>query len=203
MTQHSHPLSPPRRGSGPGPDAARTPGPDAARTPAPRSVVPATGRFAWLAPMELWPLARRHLPRPAVRPQGGGSQRADDEATFAAILFVLVSGVPWRALPRAFTVSWQNAHRRFTQWSEAGLWDHLQDAAHRQQPPGQPGALRQWAETLSALADERLNRPAMPPAGPPAAPAPQRTGGLQPGLRVHEQDDFTVRLFGPGRDVAR
>ncbi|MFI1221095.1 MULTISPECIES: transposase [unclassified Streptomyces] len=192
MTQQTRSLPPLRRGNGPAPDTL---------TPGSRTAVPGTGRFSWLAPMVLWPLARRHLPRPAVRPQGGGSQRADDEATFAAILFVLASGVPWRALPRAFTVSWQNAHRRFSQWSEAGLWDQIRETARRQPDPGQARQLRQWAEAVSALAEERLNRPAAPPPGPRAT-APRPAAGLQPGLRVHEPDDFTVRLFGADRDAA-
>ncbi len=37
----------------------------------------------------------------AVRPQGGGVANIDDEAVFAAIIYVLVSGCAWRALPRA------------------------------------------------------------------------------------------------------
>jgi transposase len=154
--------------------------------------------------MVLWPLARRHLPRPAVRPQGGGTQRADDEAMFAAIVYVLVSGVPWRALPKTFAVSWQNAHRRFTQWSGAGLWDRLRDTARRQQMPGH---LRQWADTVAALAEERLNRTpagtASPtPAGTAARTAGRPAGTVKPGLRVHEQVDFTIRLFGPDHSQA-
>ncbi|MFD3955786.1 MULTISPECIES: transposase [Streptomyces] len=191
MTHQGNPLPPLRRTNSTLPEA---------RVPGPRVPLPGAGRFTWLAPMVLWPLARRHLPRPAVRPQGGGSQRADDEATFAAILFVLVSGVPWRALPRAFTVSWQNTHRRFTQWSAAGLWDQLRESAHRQHAPGQSRELVQWAETVCELAEERLNRTAPPSAGPAAAA--RRAGSLQPHLRVREPDDFTVRLFGPGRDSA-
>ncbi|MEU6487789.1 transposase [Streptomyces sp. NPDC046887] len=195
MTQHSHSVPPRRRG----------PGPDAARPSAPRAALPGAGRFSWLAPMVLWPVARRQLPRAAVRPQGGGSQRADDEAMFAAILYVLVSGVPWRALPGTFTVSWQNAHRRFTQWSEAGLWDRVLEAAGAQRVPGgQSGQLRQWAETVGALADERLNRStALPADRGDQPPAQRRTGGLRPVLRVHEPDDFTVRLFGPDRGKKR
>ncbi|MFC6700361.1 transposase [Streptomyces thermocoprophilus] len=136
--------------------------------------------------------------------QGGGTQRADDEAMFAAIVYVLVSGVPWRALPKTFAVSWQNAHRRFTQWSGAGLWDRLRDTARRQQMPGH---LRQWADTVAALAEERLNRTpagtASPtPAGTAARTAGRPAGTVKPGLRVHEQGDFTIRLFGPDHSQA-
>lgn len=185
MTQRPQTVSPLRRRSAS--SAARQPQP-------PQAAVPGVGRFAWLTPMMLWPLARHYLPRPAQRPQGGGTQRADDEAMFAAIVYVLVSGVPWRALPKTFAVSWQNTHRRFTQWSEAGLWDRIREASRRQQMPGQ---MRHWADTVGALAEERLNRAAAPMERPPVAT--RRTAGLKPGIRVHQQGDFTVRLFGPGR----
>ncbi|GGW57152.1 hypothetical protein GCM10010503_38110 [Streptomyces lucensis JCM 4490] len=41
------------------------------------------------------------LPLARVRPQGGGVANIDDEAVFAAIIYVLVSGCAWRALRRA------------------------------------------------------------------------------------------------------
>lgn len=37
------------------------------------------------------------LPLARVRPQGGGVANIDDEAVFAAIIYVLVSGCAWRA----------------------------------------------------------------------------------------------------------
>ncbi|MFC5215355.1 transposase [Streptomyces coerulescens] len=148
--------------------------------------------------MMLWPLARHYLPRPAQRPQGGGTQRADDEAMFAAIVYVLVSGVPWRALPKTFAVSWQNTHRRFTQWSEAGLWDRIRESSRRQQMPVQ---MRQWADMIGELAEERLHRTAPPVERPTVATG--RGTGLNPGIRVHQPGDFTVRLFGPGRTTER
>ncbi|PWS44851.1 hypothetical protein DKT74_10630, partial [Streptomyces sp. ZEA17I] len=85
--------------------------------------------------------------------------------------------------------------------SRAGLWDQLRESAHRQHTPGQSRELMQWAEAVCELAEERLNRTAPPSAGPAAA-ARRRAGSLQPRLRVREPDDFTVRLFGPGRDSA-
>jgi transposase len=152
--------------------------------------------------MVLWPLARRHMPRRAVRRQGGGTQRADDEATFAAIVYVLVSGVPWRALPKTFAVSWQNTHRRFTQWSEAGLWERIQHTSRAAQAPA---AARQWADRMRALAEGRLSRPGGPAAraytpepgirSVPADPLPRPPRAR---IRVHEPDGFTDRLFGVG-----
>ncbi|MFF5970019.1 transposase [Streptomyces sp. NPDC012769] len=120
--------------------------------PVPASATAPTGRFAWLTPMVLWPLARRHVPRPAVRPQGGGTRRSDDEAMFAAIVYVLVSGVAWRSLPKTFGISWQTAHRRFTQWSEMGLWQRLHEVS---EAPTVPPQVRRWASEIGVLAEER------------------------------------------------
>jgi transposase len=47
---------------------------------------------------------------------------------FAAIVLVLTTGCAWRHLPPIFGVSHQTAHRRFTEWSEAGLWAKLHRA---------------------------------------------------------------------------
>lgn len=154
-------------------------------------------RFSWLAPMVLWPLAQWLLPEPTVRPQGGGTQRTDDEAVFAAVLFVLVSEVPWRALPRTFGVSWQHAHRRFGQWSEAGLWERLREAAR---DPRFPGNVQHWADGVARSAALRGSRgteltavvPAAPLVGPPRPPG-------RPMVRTHEKGNFTARLFGPHR----
>lgn len=45
------------------------------------------------------------LPPARVRPQGGGVANIDDEALFAAIIYVLVGGCAWRALPPCFGAS--------------------------------------------------------------------------------------------------
>jgi transposase len=55
-------------------------------------------------------------------PAGGGVQNIDDEAVFAAIVYVLVSGCAWRALPQCFGASKSTVHRRFAIWSRAGVF---------------------------------------------------------------------------------
>jgi transposase len=45
----------------------------------------------------------------------------DDRAVFTAIVFVLTSGCAWRYLPPPFGVTVATAHRRFTDWTKAGL----------------------------------------------------------------------------------
>ncbi|MBP2183832.1 transposase [Amycolatopsis magusensis] len=47
---------------------------------------------------------------------------------FTAVVYVLTSGCSWRDLPRSFGVPFQTAHRRFSQWTKAGLWRQLHHA---------------------------------------------------------------------------
>jgi transposase len=78
-----------------------------------------------LVPDGLWELVAPLVPRFAPRRQGGGTAAIDDRAVFTAIVFVLTSGCAWRHLPPSFGVSAPTAHRRFTAWTEAGLWPRL------------------------------------------------------------------------------
>jgi transposase len=54
-----------------------------------------------------------------------GRPRVDDRIAFTAILFVLVTGVPWRVLPRELGCSGVTAWRRLRDWQAAGVWDRL------------------------------------------------------------------------------
>ncbi|MFI5615208.1 IS5 family transposase [Amycolatopsis sp. NPDC051903] len=81
-----------------------------------------------LVPDELWALAEPLIPEHGVRPRGGGPARIDDRGVFTAIVFVLTSGCAWRYLPPSFGVTVPTAHRRFTEWTKAGLWPRLHRA---------------------------------------------------------------------------
>ncbi|WP_424187770.1 transposase [Actinokineospora sp. G85] len=80
------------------------------------------GRWSWIVPPGLWELAKPLLPPSGVRPQVGGTQNIADEAVFAAIVYVLVSGCAWRALPPCFGAARSTVHRRFTIWARAGMF---------------------------------------------------------------------------------
>jgi transposase len=67
----------------------------------------------------LEPLLPERVPRRIGRP------RVDDRIAFTAILFVLVTGVPWRVLPRQLGCSGVTAWRRLRDWQAAGVWDRL------------------------------------------------------------------------------
>ena len=79
-------------------------------------------------PDRLWDLAREVIPPPPGRPQGGGRRRVEDRAVLAGIVFVATTGCSWRQLPPCFVASWQTVHRRFTEWSTAGVWARLHRA---------------------------------------------------------------------------
>lgn len=81
-----------------------------------------------LVPDELWALVEPLIPPVMARPQGGGMLRVDDRAVFTAIVFVLTSGCAWRHLPPSFGVKVPTAHRRFSEWTEDGLWRRLHQA---------------------------------------------------------------------------
>ncbi|MFB7919490.1 IS5 family transposase [Streptomyces sp. NPDC056061] len=81
-----------------------------------------------LVPDELWELTAPLLPEFTSRPQGGGTAPVDERAVFTAVVYVLTSGCAWRYLPDSFGVSPATAHRRFTVWTEAGLWRRLHRA---------------------------------------------------------------------------
>ncbi|WP_405593505.1 transposase [Streptomyces sp. NBC_01092] len=78
-----------------------------------------------LVPDELWEPAAPLLPAFAARPQGGGTAPCDERAVFTAVVYALTSGCSWRHLPPTFGTSPATAHRRFTVWTEAGLWRRL------------------------------------------------------------------------------
>ncbi|GAA1996375.1 hypothetical protein GCM10009754_88490 [Amycolatopsis minnesotensis] len=81
-----------------------------------------------LVPDELWALVEPLIPSFSPRPQGGGRAPVDDRAVFTAVVYVLTSGCAWRMLPPSFGVTVPTAHRRFTEWTQAGLWPRLHRA---------------------------------------------------------------------------
>ena len=78
-----------------------------------------------LVPDELWELFKRVVPAAPERPQGGGRRRYGDRDVMAAIVFVVTSGCAWRQLPPVFGPSGPTAHRRFSEWHDAGVWTAL------------------------------------------------------------------------------
>jgi transposase len=78
------------------------------------------------APDDLWEIAGPLIPAPRRRAQGGGRRRVDDRAVLAAIVYITQAGCSWWKLPGSlFGVSRATAHRRFAEWTRAGLWERM------------------------------------------------------------------------------
>lgn len=64
---------------------------------------------------------------PQAKPSAlGGRPRVDDRAAFNGILFILFTGIPWKALPTELGFgSGMTCWRRLHEWHEAGVWERL------------------------------------------------------------------------------
>ena len=78
----------------------------------------------WQVRDELWQAVRPLLPEHRPDPRGG-RPRVDDRVCFNAIVFVLVTGIAWRHLPREMGCSPATAHRRLASWQKEGAWGCL------------------------------------------------------------------------------
>ena len=78
----------------------------------------------WRIPDVLWaelePLLPRHEPS---HPLGCHRRRVPDRDAMNAILFVLRTGCQWNALNGTRICSSSSAHRRFLEWTEAGVFE--------------------------------------------------------------------------------
>lgn len=69
---------------------------------------------------DLWRAAEPLLPEPP----GGGRPRKPDHQMFAAIFYVLTTGIQWKALPRQLGAP-STVHDRFQEWRQAGVFERL------------------------------------------------------------------------------
>lgn len=75
---------------------------------------------------------------PERPPQRTGRPRVNDRAAFTAIVFVLLTGVPWRMVPKEIGCSGVSAWRRLRDWQAAGVWERLhQEMLRRLNAAGQ------------------------------------------------------------------
>ena len=80
-------------------------------------------RHALLVDDRFWEVLEPLLPKRA--PQRTGRPRVSDRAAFTAIVFVLLTGVPWRMVPKEIGCSGVTAWRRLRDWQAAGVWERL------------------------------------------------------------------------------
>ena len=80
----------------------------------------------WEVSDELWEQVSPLIP-PVPSHAKGGRPRMPDRAAFAAIVYVLRTGLQWNALPRELGAS-STVHDRFQEWERAGLFRALWQA---------------------------------------------------------------------------
>ncbi|MBP1152546.1 transposase [Methylocaldum sp. RMAD-M] len=76
----------------------------------------------WRIPDELWERMEPLLPPRKPHPLGCHNPRVPDRQAMNAILFVLRTGCQWNALNATGICSSSSAHRRFVEWTEAGVF---------------------------------------------------------------------------------
>jgi len=76
----------------------------------------------WRIPDQLWEQMESLLPSPKKHPLGCHNPRVPNRDAMDAILFVLRTGCQWDALDRTNICRHSSAHRRFIEWTEAGVF---------------------------------------------------------------------------------
>ncbi len=61
------------------------------------------------------------------RPDQRGSTGRDNRMFVEGVLWIVRTGSPWRDLPAAFG-EWNSVFRRFSRWSEKGVWRRMFEA---------------------------------------------------------------------------
>jgi transposase len=79
----------------------------------------------WCLPDEIWAQMEPLLPPRKPHPLGGHNPRVSDRAAMDAILFVLRTGCQWNALNATGICSSSSAHRRFQEWTQAGVFEEF------------------------------------------------------------------------------
>ena len=76
----------------------------------------------WRLPDELWGKMEPLLPPRPQHPLGCHNPRVPDRSAMDAIFFVLRTGCQWNALNATGICSSSSAHRRFLEWTQAGVF---------------------------------------------------------------------------------
>src|SRR5262245_31444152 len=79
----------------------------------------------WRIPDVLWEKIEPLLPKGKDHPLGCHNPRVPNRAAMNAILFVLRTGCQWNALNGTGICSSSSAHRRFVEWTQAGVFEQF------------------------------------------------------------------------------
>ncbi len=78
--------------------------------------------MSWRLPDALWEKMEPLLPPRKAHPLGCHRGRVPDRSAMDGIFFVLRTGCQWGALNETKIVTSSSAHRRFQEWTEAGVF---------------------------------------------------------------------------------
>jgi transposase len=84
-----------------------------------------TNAAPWRISDELWAKIEPLFPPGKPHPLGCHHPRVDNRQAMDAILFRLRTGCQWNALNATGICSSSSAHRRFQEWTEAGVFEKL------------------------------------------------------------------------------
>src|SRR3712207_9318977 len=93
-----------------------------ARRTDPKRKRPRVRDDGWRLPDALWIKMETPLPPRPKHPLGCHNPRVPDRAAMDAIFFVLRTGCQWNALRETGICSSSSAHRRFQEWTRAGVF---------------------------------------------------------------------------------
>jgi transposase len=87
---------------------------------------------AWEVSEELWNKIEPLVPVPEIRKEGrlyqrkrgAGRKALPARQVFEAIVYVLRTGIQWKALPRYYGSS-SSVHKRFQQWASSGFFQEI------------------------------------------------------------------------------
>src|SRR2546421_2862572 len=125
----------------------------------------------WEVSDELWERVAPLIPQRAARPKGGRPP-VDDRQMFAAIVYVLRTGIQWNALPRELGAS-STVYDRFRNWEAQGF-------APRACGKPSCSTMTNWWASLGTgkVSIVRRSRPLSPK--PPSAPLPPTAANRAP-----------------------
>jgi len=114
-------------------------------------------RQQWGICDEFWSKVEPLIPSPLRKPAceyqrkaGGGRKPLPARQVFTAIVFVLRTGIQWRALPKELFGSPSSIHRYFQQWHQAGFFLRLWQAGLAEYDDMQ-GIAWQWQSIDGAM----------------------------------------------------
>ena len=131
---------------------------------------------SWTVSDDLWskvepliPVRSRQPGREYQRKAGAGRKPISPRVVFAAIVFVLRTGIQWKALPREFGSS-SAVHQHFQNWYKAGFFLKLWQAGLAEYD-GMHGIAWQWQSADGAMGRGKKRAQTQPVGRRPWSPA--------------------------------